>query len=119
MTLYKILTFDNPAWDKVAARQTADLIPIFDRVLAISEQVPKAAGLDNRGSPDGDVFTRSANMIRPLRSLWEARLRRDNPVAATDPIPQGNEDTMLADALPVEFSDNDWLMDILIPSTFQ
>ena len=119
ITLYRILTFDNPAWDKDAARQTADLIPIFDRVLANGEQAPKALGLDNSGSLDGDVFTRSVKMLRTLRPAWEAKLRRNNPVAADAPTPQSNEDILLADSLPTDFSDNDWLMDMLIPSTFQ
>lgn len=110
-TLHRLTHLNVADCDNGAVRETADLLPILDRVINNLEQVSVAAGLDNSGISDGDLFTRAAQICRSLRSGWEAELTPDFLLSARENVGDGS----LQDILGVEFFDNDWLMDLLIP----
>ena len=113
-TLHRLSTLDDPAWDKKGLRKIINLPSILDQVVNNLEQVATAAGLDNTASADGDVFSRTAKLLRSIRPVWEARLGPEDDVATALPPPQESLDISLFDPLPVDFTNNDWLTDLFL-----
>lgn len=115
VTLYKLSTIDDSAWDKNGVRETADLLLIMDQVIDNMEQA--ATSLDNNDSPEGDAFSRTAKKYRSIRLEWEAKLRRpdDHTVSTISNLQIANE-TPLPEEFLMEFPDNDWMMDYLLAS---
>ena len=108
-TLYRLSTLDSPGWDKGGVRKAANLNHILDQVINNLEQVAPAAGLDNTGSTEGDVFGRSAKLFRRLRTQWEEKLGPDSDVATGIPDSQLASDLSLPDPFVMDLTDNDWL----------
>ncbi|KAE8420988.1 hypothetical protein BDV36DRAFT_292664 [Aspergillus pseudocaelatus] len=86
VTLYRLATLDAPNWDKHRAQQTANPLSILDRLVNVLEQVPVVVGIDNSSYPNGDLFSRSAEILRSVRPGWEAKLGSDNMVSV-EPSP--------------------------------
>ncbi|KAB8222898.1 hypothetical protein BDV33DRAFT_201036 [Aspergillus novoparasiticus] len=86
VTLYRLATLDAPNWDKHRAQQTANPLSILDRLVNVLEQVPAVVGIDNSSYPNGDLFSRSAEILRSVRPGWEAKLGSDNMVSV-EPSP--------------------------------
>jgi len=107
ITLQRLATLDDPAWDKEAVRKTADPLLILDQIINNIEQVATLAELNN-DSTKGDIYSRLSKMFASMRSAWEAELGASLMVSTM----QNVNETMI-DALPLDFSDNDWLMDVL------
>jgi hypothetical protein len=118
MTLFRFITLDDPTWDENGIWKTVDPFLILDRIINNMEQVAILAGLDTSDSPEGDIFSRLAQMFRSLRPGWEAKLRPDDLVLSTIPTPQNVNEISLLDSLGVDFFDNDWLMDFHLPPNF-
>ncbi|KIM97022.1 hypothetical protein OIDMADRAFT_169794 [Oidiodendron maius Zn] len=114
ITSYRLTTLDDPSWDKNDARNTLDPFLILDRIISNLEQVAVLAGLDSSGNPEGDIFSRSAQMFVSLRPTWEAKLQQGDSVHSTIPSLQSDSEIPRLEDLGVEFFDNDWLMDLLI-----
>lgn len=112
--LYRLSTLDDPAWDKRGARKTADPLPILDQVISKIEQVTTAAGLDNTGSVEGDVFVRSARMLRNMRPRWEEKLGPEPDMTSALPISQNINDMTLLEPFQLDFVDNEWLTDFML-----
>lgn len=118
VTLYRLSTLNDPAWDKDGVRKTADLLLILDHVISNMEQVTTAAELDNNDSVDGDIFSRTAKMFRSIRVGWEAKLVPDDLTVSPISRPQSVNEIPLPETFPVDISDNDWLMDFLLAPSF-
>lgn len=116
VTLYRLSTLNDPAWDKNGVWKTADLLLILDQVINNMEQVKTLAGLDNNDCPEGDIFSRTAKLFRSIRPEWEAKLGPDDLMVSTIPTPQNANETPLPEVLPVDFSDNEWLDLFLSPN---
>jgi hypothetical protein len=109
--LYRLSTLDDPAWDKDIVQNTANLLLISDQVANNMGRVTGLAGLDN-DSTEGDVFTRAAKMAEYIRLGWEAKLDVE-PRRPAIPTRQ-NVDGTIPEVLPIDFSDEAWLTDILV-----
>ena len=116
IALCRLTSLDDLSCDEHGVWKTADPLLILDRVIDNLEQVPILAGLDNSDSPEKDPFSRAAQMFRSLRPVWEAKINPDE--LSTIPIPQNINETFPPDALTVEFFDDDWLMDLLLPPNY-
>ena len=114
VTLYRLSTLDDPAWDKDGVRKTADLLLILDQVINNMEQVATLAGLDNTDSSDGDVFSRTAKRLGSIRLQWEAKLRPEDLLVSTTSDPPNADEMFPSEALALNFQDNDWMMDYLL-----
>ena len=113
--LYRLSTLDDPAWDKNGVRETANLLAIFDQVISNMEQVVTLSGLDNTGSIEGDVFSRTAKTFRALHPAWEAKLvGLQDPMVSTLPTISDVNDPPLPNAFLEDNFNNDWLMDLLL-----
>ncbi len=117
-TLYRLSTLDDPAWDRDGVGETANLLLILDRLINNLEQAANMAGLDNHDSTEGDVLSRTAKKFRSIRSEWEAKLGSDNLMVPTLPTPQSASETLLPEEFPVDFADNDWMMDFLLTPNY-
>jgi hypothetical protein len=108
IALYRISTLDDPAWNKDIVRNTANLTLILDQVTDNMRQSAELAGLDS----DSDMFTRGAKMLGSIRLGWEAKM-------AVEPMGPAISNTqnigeIIPDVLPMDFSDDAWLTDILV-----
>lgn len=114
VTLYRLSTLQDPAWDKNGVQETIDLLLTLDQVINNMEQVATVAGLDNSNSTEGDVFSRIARELRSIRLEWEAMLRLHDLIIPTSPTLQNVTETPFSEALPVDLADSDWMMDFLL-----
>jgi hypothetical protein len=116
VTLSRLITLDDPSWDENGVWETVDVVLVFDRVINNLEQVATLAGLDNSDSPEGDPFSRAAQMFRALRHSLETRPDPDD--LSTIPLPQNINEMFPPDAFPIELLDDDWLMDLLLSPNY-
>ena len=105
ITLFRLLTFDDPVWDRGLVRDTANLSLILEQIIGKYTQVKVEADLDNGVSEDKDIFSGSARFLKPIKTWWDAK------VAA-----ECNSDMVLEDTLGeinMEGFDDVWLREIL------
>ncbi|KAL4787633.1 hypothetical protein BJX76DRAFT_354113 [Aspergillus varians] len=119
--LFRLATLDASIWDKAHVQKTAKPLATLNQIVNNLERVPILAGLDNRDSPDGDVFSRSAQVLRSLQSEWEARLASDDDMMAPDMTSSSSSQEIngmaFLDAFGEQSFDTDWFIDLL-SSTF-
>lgn len=120
VTLYRLSTLTDLAWDKDGVRRTADLLSIMDHVISNMERASTQAGYsdNNNGTETEDVFFRTAKTFRSMRSAWEAKVRPMDSLAIstatpTD-LPHQEDGLPFSDPFPVELSNDDWMMDFLM-----
>ena len=92
-------------------QNTANLLLISDQVAKNMGRVTGLAGLDS-DSTQSDVYTRAAKMAESIRLGWEAKLEVE-PRRPAIPTRQ-DVDSTIPEALPMDFSDDTWLTDILV-----
>ena len=120
ITLYRLSTLEDPAWDRKAVQKTADLLVIFDQVIENMEQVAAIARQDNNGSTEEDTFSRTAKMFRSIRPGWEAKLvSLDSQTVSTLPTLPIGTDIPLPEVTLTDQMDRDWLMDLFLPPNYQ
>ena len=112
--LYRLSTLDDPAWDKNGVQETADLLLIVDQLINKLDYAAAKLVIDD--SPEADVFSRTAKKLRSIRLEWEAKLRPDDLTVSTIPNPQIANETPFPEDFPMDFPDNDWMMDFLLTS---
>lgn len=78
LSLYRLTCLESPHWDKSHVQKTGNPISIINRLINTLEQVPVIAGIDNTNYPNGDLFSRSAQILRSVRPEWEAKLGSEN-----------------------------------------
>jgi hypothetical protein len=104
--MQRLAIFEHSEWDRMLFREQIDILGFLERGANLLSQVKEAAGLDIGGSEDSDTFTNLANKVRSLKGLWVARISSTmNSMGVA-----GNYE--LYD-FPMEFSDEDWLRDLL------
>ena len=105
IALFRLLTLDDPVWDRGLARDTTNLSLILGKVVEKLSQVKLAANLDHGVSEDKDTFSWTARTIRATKTWWEAKLSAESAdnVALDETLGGTN----------LEFSDDMWLKDII------
>ncbi|KAI1095078.1 hypothetical protein F5B19DRAFT_398063 [Rostrohypoxylon terebratum] len=63
VTLYRLSTLENPAWDLKSVRETVDLLPVIDRTAEMIEQ----AGHEQGGQAKDDIVLQVARLVRMIR----------------------------------------------------
>lgn len=117
-TLYLLKSLDVLEWDEDDSWKPTDPLLILTRVINNMDQVATVTGLDASGSPEGDVFSRAAQLFRSLQPGWEAKLRTNGLALSTLPTQQSIEETSLPDSLGLDFLDNDWLAELFLPPNY-
>ena len=104
ITLFRLLTFDDPIWDRGLARETADLALILEQVIQKLTQVKAVARLDH-GEPEGkDIFSGTARTLESIKAWWDSRSAAEltNNTGLNETV----NETFL------DFQDDMWLKDI-------
>lgn len=86
LALYRLAILDTPNWDKNHVQQTANPLSVLNQPVDALKQVPTVVGIDNSNYPNGDFFSRSAQMLRSFCPEWEAKLGSDDMVCV-EPYP--------------------------------
>lgn len=108
--LYKLSTLDDPAWDRSMVRTTVDLLTVLDQLIANVQQISKRRECTS-DSREGHLFSCAVHKIQAIRAKWEARLLEDRAGAVT--TDGQNVDMAMPENLPIDFSDDGWLREIL------
>jgi hypothetical protein len=104
--IYRLSTFEHPEWDRALVREHIDVISFLEECENNFARVKEEAGLDIGGSEDMDSFSRMASVIRAIRMSWGAT----NASAMTSVETISNNGVL---DFPIDFSDEDWLQDLL------
>lgn len=103
--LFRLLTLDDPVWDRGLVRDTANLSLILERSIEKYTQVKSVMGLDRGASEDVDIFSGTATKLGSIKSWWDAK------VAAEMKDRMGLDETL--GELNMDLLDDVWLRDIL------
>lgn len=118
VTLHRLSTLNDPAWDKKGAQETADLLLILGQVINNMDQVATFPRLDNNGSTEGDIFSPTAKKFRSIRHDQEEKLGPDSYMVSTISTLQDADVAPLPEGFPVGFPNNDWMMDFLLAPNY-
>ena len=113
-TLYRLTSLKDQTCNENGVFKTADAILISNRVINNLEQVSILNGLDECESNGGDVFSRAAQTVRSFQAEWKAKLGTEDLVPPTIPTPQIVNEIPVPDAFVGDFSDTDWLTDLVL-----
>ncbi|KAK2777595.1 zn 2cys6 transcription factor, partial [Colletotrichum kahawae] len=73
VSLHKLNTLDDTAWSRSSVRQTLDLIPSLDKLIAVFEQLRAASVLwsPTCGTGEDEAFTWAINVFQGMRKAWK------------------------------------------------
>ncbi|KAF4833736.1 hypothetical protein CGCTS75_v003575 [Colletotrichum tropicale] len=73
VSLHKLNTLDDTAWSRSGVRQTLDLIPTLDKLIAVFEQLRAASVLwsPSCGTGEDEAFTWAINVFEGMRKAWK------------------------------------------------
>lgn len=126
MSLYKLSTLDEPAWDRAALRRDLDLIEICDRIIgdmdeAASFRRPRRSDMAMTpplypDSTEADIFSVCTRMVVSMRNSWASELGAlqmdpTNPAANKQPVENSFVDNITM-GMPMSLLDDAWLTDI-------
>lgn len=117
LILYRIATLGSPAWYEDHLLKTTNPLTLLNRIINSLEQVPIIAELDNREDPDGDVFSRSAKLLRSFQPEWEAKLGSNHMISDNISSMQNVDWMDFSGGFGDDIMYNGWFME-LMSSTF-
>lgn len=101
--IQRLSTFEHSDWDRTLFQDQLDVTSYLDQLERNFAAVKEEAGLDIGGSEHTDSFNCMASRLRALKVTWGT---------ASDTSATGTGNDGLYD-LPMEFSDEDWLRELL------
>ena len=112
LALYRLATFDDPAWDRGLVRDTADLSLILGQIIEKFAQVKAAVNLDPGTSEDKDMFSGNARKLQAIKTWWDTKVAAE----LNDNNNNNNNNNMGVNETLVEmnmdFLDDVWLREI-------
>lgn len=115
VNLFRLTTFEDPAWDKSLVRNSFDILLVLDGVIGMMKEASQQTRLIN-DHPDDDVFTRGARMMQYLKQSWEGHLLPAAPaLAGGEPAPLegvASEYMHLPPSFPMDLFDEALMVDI-------
>lgn len=115
VTLYRLSTYADAAWDCQAVRNTVDLLSVLDHLVEKLEQVSRIVGEQS----NEDLFMQFAGMMRFFRNFAGTKMAPDGPDLRDSYGDSGMmADSMVMDASwmammpPMDFENNSWLEEI-------
>ncbi|KAK9328779.1 hypothetical protein V1520DRAFT_345197 [Lipomyces starkeyi] len=106
----RLSMFEHVEWDRALFREHLDVVSILEKTEKNFASVKDEAGLDIGGSEDTDFFSSMASKIRVLKGSWDYT----SASTMTSTGMPSNDELDLPD-FPMEFSDEDWLRNVLGP----
>lgn len=108
--MYRISVFEHQDWDRGLVRGHFDMVSFAGIVEDKFLKVRAAVGLDGDSADGLDTFTILASKIGRVRVAWD-------PNTATSTTTAPALDSEHTFDFPIEFSDEDWLRDLVGPWT--
>lgn len=111
VTLYKLSTLDDPAWDKNMVRNTANILDILDR---ITYGMKTCANSQDINGAEWNIFDKGAKMAQSIKQGWEPKLMETwYPSVSANGI-EGDfvASNAAIDASPMNGFDDAWMMEI-------
>jgi hypothetical protein len=108
IALYRLSIFEHPEWDRSLLREHIDVSSFLEEAQKNFARVKDEAGLDIGGSKDMDIFTAMALKFEGIKISWNAMF-----TSMTEPNSSSSSDKLYD--LPMEFADEDWLKDWVVP----
>ncbi|CAI7653371.1 unnamed protein product [Penicillium pancosmium] len=71
VTLYKLSTLDDPAWDKTMVRNTANILEILDRLTYGMKTCADSLNVENE---EWNIFEKGMKMTQSIKQGWEPKL---------------------------------------------
>ncbi|KAJ9133831.1 Transcriptional regulator WAR1 [Pleurostoma richardsiae] len=123
ITLYRLSTLDDPAWDKSLVKANLNIVTLIERFAGIMEEIPEVAGLV--GDPTSSIteqtiFTKAAKIMREMAVRWRIELDGEQqPNAAAGPEGQTGQvapivSDRIGEELMMDFGSDPWLSDIFV-----
>ncbi|KAH0439642.1 hypothetical protein CcaCcLH18_02752 [Colletotrichum camelliae] len=110
VSLHKLNTLDDTAWSRSSVRQTLDLIPSLDKLIAVFEQLRAASVLwsPTCGTGEDEAFTWAINVFQGMRKAWK------DEMAGLEDFGSGNLGVVpnSLPAMPVYGATDAWWLDI-------
>lgn len=119
--LCRLLTLEEPGWDREEVRRRADVSDILDRLCGKLSQIPSALGMVDADGPRSGLFFKSAQLFKAMKALF---LREVDPGAVPggaratesgsnlDDGPGAGELSYMDESV-FELSNEPWLTDFL------
>ena len=104
VSLYRLLTLEDPGWNRGLVRETANLSNILEQIVEKFSQVKTVADLDSSGSANVDIFSRTAGTLRSIKAWSDAKLAAElgHGIVPEETMGEAN----------MELFDDIWLRDI-------
>jgi hypothetical protein len=111
VTLYKLSTLEDPAWDKTMVRNTANILEILDR---IAYGMKTCAESLNVNDEEWNIFEKGMRMTQSIKQGWEPKLMEIwyPNVPANDLGGDFVTPTSALEPLPTNGFDDMWMMEI-------
>lgn len=116
--VYRLLLFDDPAWDRATIRDSVNLMDTMQRGIDTCMSVPAAVGFQTDGK---DLFHSIAGTLRHAKAIWAKTLEQvgtETAAVATSPVSIGaNQPAPSQSILPEDFMlldiyDDAWMGEI-------
>ena len=96
MFMYRISTFNIPAWTTLVAEASVEVVPILNRLIQKFEQAEAAASQEAPDSGADEAFLFGIQKFSAIRTICETELtpeadRVDNSALSQDPLMDGPE----------------------------
>ncbi|KAJ5219111.1 uncharacterized protein N7498_001210 [Penicillium cinerascens] len=113
VTLYKLSTLEDPAWDRNMVRSTANVLEILDRILYNLKRSSRIMpDLDN---PEYNVYEKGVKMVQSIKQMWEPKLMEVwYPNLPSDEINNQYVQTgpPLPEVMPMTGFDDAWMLEV-------
>jgi hypothetical protein len=106
MGLYRLATLQHPEWDLTLVRDHLDVPSFLSEAERNFRLAKDAVGFDLGGSEDMDHFTRMANKMAKIQTIWE--VKTGLVTVSHEMLP--NDEVY---DFPMEFAEDDWLRDLI------
>lgn len=113
VSLYKLSTLDDPAWDRNMVRNTANILGILDRFHYMMKKCAEYISVPSE--PEWNMFEMAVKMVQSIKQSWEPKLMEiwfpSMPSTGMDgefvqPGPP------LPDMMPMAEFDDAWMIDV-------
>ncbi|KAJ5085829.1 hypothetical protein N7532_010600 [Penicillium argentinense] len=111
VTLYKLSTLDDPAWDRNMVRNTANILEILDR---IAYNMKICASSFDVSAPEWNIFDKGMKMTQSIKQGWEPQLME---IWYPNVPPSGIESDFVTPSstmpdFPINGFDDAWMMEV-------
>jgi hypothetical protein len=112
VSLYKLSTLEDPAWDRNMVRNTANVLEILDRILYNLKKSSRI--LSDPDQPEYNVYEKGVKMVQSIKQGWEPKLMEVwFPNLPTDEISNQYVQTPpLPEVMPMTGFDDAWMLEV-------